>query len=72
MTDTNNGGIQSDGRGHQEKIVRRDPITTAQLLARLIRQELEVEVSPETIVDLIKKRWKTLSSLAHEIHRETQ
>lgn len=46
----------------------RDPHVPAQLLAQILKAELNVDVSGAAIVEMFKKRWRTLSDIAHMIH----
>ena len=46
------------------------PKQAAEQMAVLLKQELDLEVSPERIMTLFESRWATLSRLAHSIHRK--
>jgi acyl carrier protein len=45
-----------------------DPLRPAFDLSALIKNEIGVELPPEDIVELFRRRWTTLSRLAHHIH----
>lgn len=45
-----------------------DPVRPARTMAEMTKVELGVDVDPEAMVRLFKKRWMFLSRLAHEIH----
>ena len=49
-----------------------DSRRAAEVMAEVLQTELNVTVSPEQIVNLFRKRWQTLSHLAHSIHAQIE
>ncbi|HYF56701.1 MAG TPA: hypothetical protein VEA41_20785 [Salinarimonas sp.] len=46
----------------------RDPLPAARMMADVLKAELGVQAEAEVIVAMFRKRWQTLSNLAHSIH----
>lgn len=45
-------------------------IDCAAMLAIVVKVETGVEITPEQVIKLIKRRWGSISDLAHNIHRK--
>lgn len=47
---------------------KRDPSRPAQILAEIIKAETGADISADAMVEMFRKRWHSLSAVAHDLH----